>query len=62
MKYENEKKSKLPYEKPRLRTIPLAADEVLAVNCKMLPGSPGKDVGGGRCGISPCASGGPYGS
>ena len=31
---------KLPYEKPALRTIELAADEVLAVGCKHKPPGP----------------------
>jgi hypothetical protein len=36
MKLDQEKKkSKKPYEKPMLRTIELAAEEVLAVGCKL---------------------------
>lgn len=36
MKFDEEmKKSKKPYEKPMLRTIELAAEEVLAVGCKL---------------------------
>jgi hypothetical protein len=57
---ENEKKSKLSYEKPKLRTIPLVAEEVLAVNCKSANGAPGKNSG--RCGYSPCSVPGAYGS
>lgn len=36
--------AKLPYEKPELRTIELAADEVLAAGCKVASGirGPGK--------------------
>jgi hypothetical protein len=34
MKIEKENGKKQPYEKPRLRTIELAAREVLAGNCK----------------------------
>ena len=60
MKNENEKKSRLPYEKPGLRTIPLSADEVLAVNCKTAPGAPGRD--NRRCGSAPCSVAGAYGS
>ncbi len=37
MKQENKKKE---YEKPKLRTIELAAEEVLAVGCKTV-GGPG---------------------
>ena len=29
------RRSRLPYEKPYLRTLDLAAEEVLAVGCKM---------------------------
>jgi hypothetical protein len=57
---ENEKKSKLLYEKPKLRTIPLVAEEVLAVNCKASNGAPGKTSG--RCGFAPCSQPGAYGS
>lgn len=40
MKTQHEKrKNKLPYEKPILREIELAAEEVLGVGCKM-EGSP----------------------
>jgi len=42
-----EKDKKRPYEKPRLRTIELAAEEVLAAGCKT--------VGGGFAPLaSPC--------
>ena len=40
---ENDNKkeqSKQAYEKPRLRVIELAAEEVLAVGCKVNPGDP----------------------
>ena len=37
---ENEIKSKQPYEKPKLRTIELAAEEVMGVGCKTVT-SPG---------------------
>ena len=60
MAQESEKTPKLPYEKPRLRTIPLAAEEVLAVNCKTASGAPGKISG--HCGIAPCSTPGAYGS
>jgi len=39
--------SKLPYERPRLRTIKLSADEVLATGCKTSPVSMG--FGGNAC-------------
>ncbi len=40
---ENDKnnKAKKPYQKPRLRTIELVADEVLAVGCKVQNGTSG---------------------
>jgi hypothetical protein len=57
---ENEKATKKLYEKPRLRTIPLVAEEVLAINCKTASGAPGKN--GGRCGFAPCSVPGAYGS
>lgn len=60
MMHKNEKKSKLLYETPRLRTIPLVAEEVLAVNCKTARGAPGKHAG--RCGFAPCSNAGQYGS
>lgn len=34
----DEKKKKLGYEKPRLRAIDLAAEEVLAIGCKTTTG------------------------
>jgi hypothetical protein len=46
--------NKLPYEKPRLRTINLLADEVLAVKCKQSLGSPTGRNGQG-CGIRNCS-------
>ena len=60
MTHKREKKDKQNYEKPRLRTIPLAAEEVLAVNCKTASGAPGKN--GKRCGFAPCSVPGAYGS
>ena len=36
MNIEKETGKKQPYEKPRLRTIELAAQEVLAGNCKQV--------------------------
>jgi len=47
-------KEKQKYEKPRLRTIELAAEEVLAIGCKTAPGAPA--VGGG--GVSPTCTDG----
>jgi hypothetical protein len=38
---EDAKKGKKPYEKPRLRSFPLAAGEVLAKGCKMAGPSSG---------------------
>jgi len=60
MPRKKEKKSKVLYEKPRLRTIPLVAEEVLAINCKTASGAPGKHSG--RCGYAPCSVPGAYGS
>ena len=45
-----------PYEKPRLHAIRLAADEVLAVGCK-LDGGPGGPIGA-NCTSSSCFSAG----
>jgi hypothetical protein len=55
----NKKESgdKLPYDKPRLRTINLVADEVLGVKCKLSIGDPTgkKNHGGcGTIGVSGC--------
>ncbi|HWR57853.1 MAG TPA: hypothetical protein VN328_03100 [Thermodesulfovibrionales bacterium] len=55
-----DKKDRLPYEKPRLRTIPLVAEEVLAAKCKAAPGASGKN--GSSCGVAPCSVPGSYGS
>jgi len=50
MKTEREKeKRKKPYEKPRLTTIELAAEEVLGVGCKL-------ELAGTAFGVSPCPS------
>ena len=45
--HENKKGGKRPYEKPRLRAIQLAAEEVLAAGCKI-------EGGGFAFGVSPC--------
>ncbi len=42
--------SRREYDKPRLRTIELAADEVLAIGCKTST-SPGPKPGGATCTI-----------
>jgi|GEM_PF-1030836 hypothetical protein len=60
MTHEEEKKSNQFYEKPKLRIIPLVAEEVLAVKCKAAPGASGKN--GGQCGFAPCSVPGSYGS
>jgi hypothetical protein len=60
MTHESEKKSKLLYDKPKLRTIPLVAEEVLAISCKTSSGAPGKK--NGKCGFAPCSVPGAYGS
>jgi hypothetical protein len=46
---------KEPYEKPRLRRIELAAEEVLATGCKMFPGDPG-GVSGAGCTVVACST------
>ena len=51
MKSEREEKHKKAYEKPKLRAIELAAEEVLATGCKIANGAPG---GGKRCNNAPC--------
>jgi len=53
MRSHNKKKNKQHYEKPRLRTIELAADEILAVGCKVLQGQTGKESPIG-CGTAAC--------
>ena len=53
MTNKKESGDKLPYEKPRLRTINLVADEVLGSKCKRAEGdSTGKN--GRGCGIKNC--------
>ena len=49
---EKKKKSRKPYEKPRLRTIELAAEEVLATGCKTPDLGPTNFGGQPFCGIS----------
>lgn len=56
MKIDNKKeKSKQAYEKPMLRTIELAAEEVLAVGCKTTS-SPA--FGSFPCAARPCSAAG----
>lgn len=47
MSHETDNKAKQAYEKPQLRRIELAADEVLSVGCKTAPGNPGGKLGSG---------------
>jgi len=49
------KKGKKPYQKPELKVIDLAAEEVLAVGCKTIssPGTGGSPI---SCGAAPCAA------
>ena len=44
-KGQNSGKAKRTYVKPKLRVIDLAADEVLAVGCKLAVGGPSKPAG-----------------
>ncbi len=52
MHKKKENDNRLSYEKPRLRIIPLVAEEVLAVKCKQAVGAPGKIKKG--CGNLAC--------
>jgi hypothetical protein len=54
MSENKDKSSKRPYEKPQLRVINLAAEEVLSTGCKTAPAAPG--VSGSGCVISFCSS------
>jgi hypothetical protein len=54
MQQKKDKTPKQTYEKPRLRIIELAAEEILAVGCKTAPGPFGKLPLGG-CTISACS-------
>lgn len=51
-----ESKARQPYQKPGFRVIDLAAEEVLAVGCK-LDGGPGGPIGA-SCTASSCFSAG----
>ena len=53
MQSYKKEKNKQAYEKPRLRTIELAAEEILALGCKVAPGQAGKDTAIG-CGTAAC--------
>lgn len=44
---QGKEETKEAYQKPRLRTIELAAEEVLGVGCKL-------DTGGFDVGVTPC--------
>jgi hypothetical protein len=48
--------AKREYDKPRLRTIELSADEVLAIGCKTAS-SPGPEPGGATCAIGTSCAG-----
>jgi hypothetical protein len=49
---EAPRKTKRPYERPKLRIIDLAAEEVLAVGCKVSDG--GIAFGGSPCPANNC--------
>jgi len=55
VKNEKDPDLKRPYEIPKLRTIPLVAEEVLAVKCKQTAGAPSGKLGLG-CGNISCMS------
>lgn len=46
MQHKKDTKPKEAYEKPKLRIIELAADEILAIGCKTAPGGPGQSGAG----------------
>lgn len=51
------------YDPPRLRTIELATDEVLATGCKESESATASNMGGTFCGIAnSCHDAGEYGS
>jgi hypothetical protein len=54
MQPDKEDKNKQAYEKPKLRSIELAAEETLAVGCKIAPGRPGQSSPIG-CGTAACS-------
>ena len=51
---QKKEKEKRVYEKPRLRTIELAAEEVLGVGCKMTSGGTAPSIT--PCTAGPCVS------
>ena len=55
---QDKEQTKQAYEKPRLRMIELAAEEVLATGCKTFSGDLSGVGGspGGGCVVSPCSS------
>ncbi|MBA4374506.1 MAG: hypothetical protein C0402_16775 [Thermodesulfovibrio sp.] len=54
MQDKRDEKEKNIYEKPRLRTIELAAEEVLGIGCKIAPGHPSGV--GGNCSSALCST------
>lgn len=48
---QDRERTKLPYERPKLRIIELAAEEVLAIGCKLTSG-------GWASGVTPCVASG----
>jgi hypothetical protein len=55
MQPKKEKQNKQVYEKPKIRVIELAAEEVLAVGCKTAYSDP-KGVAGNGCLTGVCSS------
>jgi hypothetical protein len=55
MRQEKDKKGTEVYEKPKLRAIELAAEEVLATGCKTAFGDP-KGVAGNGCLTGVCST------
>jgi hypothetical protein len=53
MQDKRDEREKKTDEKPRLRTIELAAEEVLGIGCKIDAAAPGA---GGLCGSAPCSN------
>lgn len=54
MPHDREEKEKKTYEKPKIRTIELAAEEVLTVGCKTRAFDP-KGVAGNGCMSGVCS-------
>jgi hypothetical protein len=54
---QKEEKKRSMYEKPRLRTIELAAEEVLSIGCKTAPGAPSPNISTCTAGVCHTSTG-----